>query len=188
MTNMSCALIGQHPMRFQFGYDEDDALCHRIKLEMIRQILILYQNGVTDFFTNCETGPPMWGAEAIIALMDKLKTIRLFCAIPYEEQATKWTPDLRDRYFNILEKCTDSCYIQKQLTQDSYRLCGNYLVEHSNFVLAVYNTKITTTLDPVTAIVNDAKEAGKGIIYIHPDTARVTPIRIEAYGCNGDLY
>ena len=179
MTAMSCALIGQHPMRFRFGYDEDDVLCHKIKLEMVRQILILYQNGVTSFFTDCETGPSMWGAEAIIALMDKLKSIKLFCAIPYEEQATKWSPDLRDRYFNILEKCTGSVYTQRHLDSDCYRICGKYLVDHSNFVLAVYDTNLITTLDPVTAIVNDAKEAGKGIIYIHPDTAQITPIRIE---------
>lgn len=179
MTTLSCAFLGHHPMRFRFGYDEEDPHCQGIKLEMIRQILILYQNGVTHFYTNCEVGPPMWGAEAVLALMDKLKLLQLSCILPYEEQAAKWTPDLRDRYFTILQKCSDTHMVETHLTNQSYRLCGKYQVEHANFVLAVYDTSVTSPLEPVSFTMHDAKQAHRGIIYIHPDSAQVTPIRIE---------
>lgn len=179
MTTLSCAFVGHYPIRFRFGYDEEDWRCQRLKLEIIRQIMILYQNGVTDFYTNCEIGPPMWGAEAVLALMDKLKSLRLYCVIPYEEQATKWTPDLRDRYFTILEKCTAVHTIENHLTKESYRLSGKYMVDHTNFVLAVYDNQVTSLLEPVSFTIQDAKAMHRGIIYIHPDTAQVTPIRIE---------
>lgn len=179
MTTLSCAMVGHHPARFQFGYDEEDWRCQRIKLELIRQIVILYQNGVTDFYTSCEVGPPMWGAEAVLALMDKLKGLRLHCVIPFEEQATKWTPDWRNRYFSILAASTSVHMTQNRLTNESYRLCGKYQIDHANFVLAVYDTRLTSPLDPVSSTIQDAKDANRGIIYIHPDTAQVTPIRIE---------
>ncbi len=40
----------------------------------------------------------------------------LFCITPYEEQATKWTPELRERYFDMLVKCSHmtAVYTHKQ--------------------------------------------------------------------------
>ena len=32
--------------------------------------------------------------------------LMLICYTPHEEQATKWAPYLRERYFTMLEKCT----------------------------------------------------------------------------------
>ena len=32
--NVRCAVIGQHPLRFPWGFDEEDDGCCRMKLEM----------------------------------------------------------------------------------------------------------------------------------------------------------
>ena len=37
--NVRCAVIGQHPLRFPWGFDEKDDGCRRMKLEMAQRII-----------------------------------------------------------------------------------------------------------------------------------------------------
>ena len=97
-----CAVIGQPPMRFPWGFDEEDSRCCRMKLEMAQRILELSQYGVTEFQVACDPGVGLYAAEIVNALRENGSAIRLVCVMPHEEQATKWTPQLRERYFNML--------------------------------------------------------------------------------------
>lgn len=92
-----CAVIGQPPMRFPWGFDEEDSRCCRMKLEMAQHILELCQCGVTEFQVACDPGVGLYAAEVVNALRENGSTIRLVCVLPHEEQATKWTPQLRER-------------------------------------------------------------------------------------------
>lgn len=49
----------------------------------------------------------LYAAEIIQGLREADKEFETVCYVPYEEQATKWTPELRDRYFNALAACTE---------------------------------------------------------------------------------
>ena len=46
-----CAVMGQHPMRFPWGFDEEDESCGKMKMELAQQIMMLRQNGVSQFLT-----------------------------------------------------------------------------------------------------------------------------------------
>ena len=107
MENYRCAVIGQHPLRFPWGFDEEDDGCRRMKLEMAQRIMELRQRGVTEFQVACDPGVGLYAAEIINILREKDKFLRLVCVIPHEEQATKWTPQLRERYFNMLVYAPD---------------------------------------------------------------------------------
>ena len=50
----SCAILGHNPMRFAWGFDEEAAECHDMKLELAQQIMVLRQQGVTHFFVACD--------------------------------------------------------------------------------------------------------------------------------------
>ena len=54
--NVRCAVIGQHPLRFPWGFDEEDDGCRRMKLEMAQRIMELRQRGVTEFQVACDPG------------------------------------------------------------------------------------------------------------------------------------
>ena len=41
MRNVACAFTGHRPMKFSFGYDEEDERCIRLKLVMAQQIASL---------------------------------------------------------------------------------------------------------------------------------------------------
>ena len=102
----SCAILGHSPMRFAWGFDEEAAECHDMKMELAQQIMVLRQQGVTHFSVVCDYGVGLYAAELINVLRDNDPELMLFCVTPYEEQATKWTPELRERYFDMLIKCT----------------------------------------------------------------------------------
>lgn len=52
MKICSCAVIGQHPTRFKFKYNEYMTSCKRIKKRMHDVFVSLYQSGVRCFSAN----------------------------------------------------------------------------------------------------------------------------------------
>ena len=112
----SCAIFGHNPMRFAWGFDEEAVECHDMKMELAQQIMVLRQRGVTHFSVACDYGVGLYAAEIINALRNDDPELMLFCFTPHEEQATKWTPELRERYFDMLVKCThmSAVYRHKQ--------------------------------------------------------------------------
>lgn len=68
--NVRCAVIGQHPLRFPWGFDEEDNGCRRMKLAMAQRIMELRQRGVTEFRVACDPGVGLYAAEIINILRD----------------------------------------------------------------------------------------------------------------------
>ena len=100
-----CAVIGHAPMRFPWGFDEDK-FCSKMKMELAQQIMVLRRSGVSQFLTACDCGVGLYAGEIINGLRTTDRDLMLICYTPHEEQATKWAPYLRERYFDMLEKCT----------------------------------------------------------------------------------
>ena len=95
-------------MCYDWGYDEEDERCCASKLLLLNRISRLQTVGITDYYVPLDAGIGLYAAEMVVALMASNPNLRLHCLIPYEDQASKWTPNLRDRYYDVLEKCTDS--------------------------------------------------------------------------------
>ena len=54
-----------------------------------------------------DAGIGLYAAEIINGLREDGGNLRLICVVPWEGQATKWTPELRERYFIALGKCNE---------------------------------------------------------------------------------
>ena len=67
---------------------------------------------------------------------DALETI---CVVPYEEQATKWTPELRDRYFNALSTCTEVVNVGCEKTVGCEFKAYLEAIKDAGTVIAVYD-------------------------------------------------
>jgi uncharacterized phage-like protein YoqJ len=180
MDKTSCAFTGHHPMRFDFGFDEEDQLCVTIKKVILSKMMALYKNGVITFYSDCEVGVDLWAAELALGMMKKYPDVQLVCVIPYEEQAKKWTSELRNRYYTVLEKSSYNQLISAPRTDNCYQLCAKYLVNHAGYLIAVYDNSNVTRLDNAAYAVAYAKRKGRIIIYIDPDTAQVTSNSINA--------
>ena len=174
----SCAIFGHDPMRFAWGFDEEAAACYEMKTELAQQIMVLRQQGVTQFSVACDYGVGLYAAEIINALRNDDSELMLFCFTPYEEQASKWTPALRERYFDMLVKCTHmtAVYTHKQpgAQLEAYRT----IIRQSDMVLAVYAPASARGDDADKAFAY-AQELNRPIMMIHPDTLKTTYSRIE---------
>ena len=62
---------------------------------------------ITSFVVALDAGIGLYAVELIVGLREEHPEISLTCIVPWEEQATKWTPDLRERYFNVQAQCAD---------------------------------------------------------------------------------
>ena len=142
-NNHCCAIIGQPPMRFPWGFDEEDEGCNALKLALAQKIMELQQQGVTRFAVVADNGIGLYAGECINALRKTDPDLMLFVVTPHEEQATKWAPYLRERYFRLLADCTimeaASLHKTPDCEYDAYRK----IIDYADIVLAIY--------DPATA-------------------------------------
>ena len=154
------------------------ALQHNMKMELAQQIMVLRQQGVTRFSVACDYGIGLYAAEIINALRNDEPELMLFCVTPYEEQATKWTPELRERYFDMLIKCTHmtaaSLHKQPDAQLEAYRT----IIRQSDMVLAVYDPASARGDDTDKAI-SYARELHRPMLMIHPDTLKTTYSCVE---------
>ena len=96
----------------------------------------------------------------------------LFVVTPHEEQATKWAPYLRERYFRLLADCTimeaASLHQTPTCEYDAYRK----IIDYADTVLAAYD--FTEARD---AVVDRAME------YATNQNLPMITIKMECWGC-----
>ena len=135
-----CAVIGQNPMRFPWGFDEEDDRCRKLKIELAQQIMMLRQNGVSQFLTACDCGVGLYAAELVNGLRATTDhDLMLICYTPHEEQATKWAPYLRERYFTMLEQCTLISAVCEVGAPDAQLQAYRKIIDVADGVLCVYD-------------------------------------------------
>jgi len=140
-----CAVIGQNPMRFPWGFDEEDDRCRKLKIELAQQIMVLRQSGVSQFLVACDCGVGLYAAEIINGLRTTDHDLMLLCYTPHEEQATKWAPYLRERYFTMLEKCTLISVVCEDGAPDAQLQAYKKIIDLADVVLAVYDRDTPAT-------------------------------------------
>ena len=170
-----CAFTGHRPTRFKFGYDEEHPDCIKLKQILLQQIFALIDNGFTTFLTGMALGTDQYAAEIVLGLKVQFTQIKLYCILPCETQANKWSVEQRDRYFNILEQADEVIYVSHQYTDTCIHERNRYMVDHANIILAVYDGKPKSG---TAHCVNYARKKGRGIISINPDTFTVTPLLV----------
>ena len=134
----SCAIIGCSPMCFPWGFDEEDEGCTALKLILINQISKLRGEGCPRFAVSMDCGVGLYAAEILHGLKEQDDALKTICFVPYEEQATKWTPELRDRYFSSLAACTEVIYMAYEKTVGCEFKAYLDAMNKADTVIAVY--------------------------------------------------
>lgn len=135
----TCAIIGCSPMCFPWGFDEEDEGCVALKLILMNQISKLRGEGCTRFAVSMDCGVGLYAAEILQGLKESDDALETICYIPYEEQATKWTPELRERYFNALAACTEVVNVAYEKTVGCEFKAHLEAIKDSDTVIAVYD-------------------------------------------------
>lgn len=168
MTNVfekTVCFTGHRPQSIPYLWDETSAQSLKLKSKLEKAIVYLIENkGVTHFISGMALGVDMIAAEIVLDLKKKYPNITLECAIPCETQANKWTVKYRDRYFSIIEKSDKETLLQTHYTADCMHKRNRYMVDKSDYVIAVWNGSPSGTGKTVLY----AKENNKQIIQIKP--------------------
>jgi uncharacterized phage-like protein YoqJ len=165
VQSKKCAFTGHRPQSLPFGFDESDERCIALKSAMQERIVALIENeGVTHFITGMALGVDTFAAEIVLNLKTKYPHIILESAIPCETQAVKWSVAARERYYSIAAKCDKETMLQRKYTPDCMEKRNKYMVDNSNYILAVWNGSRGGT----GSTVKYAQSKGKLIIIIDP--------------------
>lgn len=158
-------LTGHRPQSLPFGYNESDEKCILLK-RTLREVIEkqITENGVTGFISGMALGVDVYAAEILLGLKAQHPQITLECAVPCENQAEKWREADRARYYNIIHRSDRETILQTQYTPDCMQRRNQYMVDHSDVVIAVWNGKPSGTGNTVSY----AKQQGKTVVVIHP--------------------
>ncbi len=170
MSNpIRCAIIGQNPMRFPWGFDEEDDRCRKLKMELAQQIMALRQSGVSQFLTACDCGVGLYAAEIVNGLRMTDRDLMLLCYTPHEEQATKWAPYLRERYFTMLEQCTLISAVCEVGAPDAQLHAYKKIIDLADVVLGVYDLESPAVGDAEDrALAYSVDTAHKSVLVLDP--------------------
>lgn len=168
MNELSCKIAcftGHRPQSIPYLWNESSSQSVKLKEEMKSAIIELIENyNVAHFISGMALGVDMIAAEIVLELKKKYQDITLECALPCETQANKWTEKYRDRYFSIIEMSDKETLLQTHYTADCMHKRNRYMVDKSDYVIAVWNGSPSGTGKTVLY----AKENNKQIIQIKP--------------------
>lgn len=93
----TCCFTGHRPERLPFRTDESHSDCVKLKEQLSQEIeRLITGEGVRHFISGMTAGTDLTAAELVLELKKKYPQITLESAIPYEEQAIKWTAAQRN--------------------------------------------------------------------------------------------
>lgn len=135
----TCCFTGHRINKLDWGLNENDERCVRLKLRLNKAIENAYDMGIRSFICGVANGCDMYFAEELLDFRKNHPDIILEAAIPYRGQADYWQEDLRRRYDNIL-KCFDYHTMVSELYSKQCMMRRNqYMVDCSSLLIAAYN-------------------------------------------------
>lgn len=161
MEIKTCTILASAPMEFSWGYDEENEKCAALKQLLLNLINLWRIEGMNSFVVVLDAGVGLYTAEIIGDLREKDETLSLTCVVPWEEQAAKWTPELRERYFNVQAKCTNVETVSRQRTENCELNARLQAIDLADSVFFVTATADDATLVPA---VHYARELEKNVL------------------------
>ena len=164
----TCAFTGHRPQHLPFGMNENDERCADLKEALKEQIINLIETeDVTHFITGMALGVDLYAAEIVRDLKARYPNITLESAIPCETQAVKWSMAQRERYYDIAAQCDKETMLQSHYSPDCMDKRNRYMVDHADFIIAVWDGRPSGTGKTVTYAHGRSR---KSIIVIDPVT------------------
>lgn len=169
-TRITCCFAGPQPQSLPFGLNEKSTSYLRLKQVLKEQVIYLIETfQVTHFISGVDLGVGQYATEIVIDLKRDYPELTLECAIPYEKQAENWTVAQRERYFSIVEHCDKETLLQHHYTKDYMKRQKEYLINQSNYLIAVWNGKSGY----ICNILSFARTLKKPMIVINPNTFEI---------------
>jgi uncharacterized phage-like protein YoqJ len=127
-----CCFTGHRPEKLTAP---EVAIRDALEMEIKRAIA----DGLNVFISGMARGVDIWAAEIVLKLRDAGMPIRLICASPYEGFERGWSTDWQMRYNTIMKAADLVRFINKGYSRACFQIRNEWMVDHSNRVIAVFN-------------------------------------------------
>ncbi len=163
------AFTGYRPNKLPFSETKNtnQYIIFRTKLAEIVDYFI--RQNYTHFISGIASVFDTWAAEDVIAAKRTNPIVKLECAIPFPEQAEKWSFSDKARREEIITQSDIQTLICKQYSRECYFLRNQYMVKQADLIVCCYDGKSGGTAQTIRL----AKQKGIKIIQIDPNTASV---------------
>ena len=155
---MTCTIVSDGTELQQTCKNEEEKPILQINQNLLGVLESLIFEGYTEFWLNCEYGIPLWAAELICA-MRKDYNLKLYIAIPYEEQPLNWCEEYRDRYFSLHEKADKVVLLNKHFHPECYHDAEEHMIKQSD-LLCIFGSQTS-----MPHAVNTAKKLGVKTVF-----------------------
>lgn len=137
----TCAVTGHRPGKLLLGPENSVASCWlRKKLHL--QLLELYDKGVRRFLLGGALGVDLWTAELLVFMQKGtyFTDVKIVLVLPFKGYDQRWKEQDRERMKVIRDHSIQTILVgDGQDPNLCYRLRNQYLVDHADCLLAVYN-------------------------------------------------
>ena len=127
-----CCFTGHRPEKLNFSEKE-------IKDLLEKAIDNAIANGFVTFITGMAPGTDIWAAEIILEKKKQNSALHLICAIPHPGFEKRKTMYEEKRYNNIIKNADYTQTICNHYFRACYQRRNEFMVNHSNLVIAVWN-------------------------------------------------
>lgn len=158
-----CCFTGHRPNKLK-GYNPVDnkELLWRIYKEVEDHTA---NKGVTTFISGMALGVDIWAAKMILRVKKSNPNIKLICAIPCKNHASKWNAQSQKEWQKVVEQADEVFYVsEEEYKPYLMELRNRYMVDHSDYVIAVWDETSGGTAN----CVKYAKKMNKSITFIKP--------------------
>lgn len=167
----TCAFTGHRPKKFPWRYEESNPECMQLKQVLFHQIDQLVDLGIVHFLSGMAQGVDIWAALHVLTLRKQNPALKLHCILPCKSQAGDWNVSAKQLHHSILEHADSIVYVNREYGKDCMLQRNQFLVSHSDLLLAVYNGE---PHGGTTATVRYAKKQNLDILILHPLTQKIT--------------
>ncbi|MCR4719719.1 MAG: DUF1273 domain-containing protein [Firmicutes bacterium] len=137
-----CCFTGHRPEKLNVPEAE-------VKAGLKKEILQAVNDGMYVFITGMARGVDIWAAQIVLELREKNSEIKLMCAIPHPDFEKRWSADWQEQYNFILQNADHSVMVSKAYSRSCYQVRNEWMVNHSNRVIAVFNGEKSGTKNTV---------------------------------------
>lgn len=149
MREISCSFTGHRPTKLPWGSNEKDSRCIAMKEELAARLEGIYEAGYRHFICGMAIGCDMYFAEAVLELKKKHPEITLEAAIPCGTQPDRWAKPMRERYNNLLDRCSMVKVLQIDYSPDCMMRRNEYMVDNSSLLLACFDGRPGGTMSTI---------------------------------------
>ena len=136
---VTCAFTGHRPGTLPWGDNESHPDCVALKTRLDEAVWDAYAAGYRHFICGMARGADFYFCESVLRLRDQHRSVRLEAAVPFPGQSDRWSAADRERYRELLRACDIETLIQQSYTPTCMHRRNQYMVDHANCIIAVYN-------------------------------------------------